>query len=140
MSIIPYKLNNIQGFIYYLEHKGEVVYIGQTTQSVNLRVSTHQKKKIFDKAYYVEIKCEHVKYLSLIEAIQIFKFNPRYNLSIPKNLFILPKKQALLYGDVSRMKSKDIGTNVYYDTRDAHSQAIGFINSKMFTEYTEEKK
>lgn len=66
--------------IYFLLHDGEIVYVGQTFQSVYGRLADHQKSgKLFDSFSVFEVEgCPNET-----EAFYIIKFLPKYNRNVP---------------------------------------------------------
>lgn len=87
-SIAPEKLKGIRNLkrleisdpchIYFLLHKGEVVYVGQTGAAWPGRIIQHLrgKQKTFDDVWYLEVDRPS---LSIVERRFIDEFKPRYN-------------------------------------------------------------
>lgn len=68
--------------IYFLIHERQIVYVGQST-NCHMRIGNHlnDPQKIFDSYFVIECK-EH--FLDDLESSYIIKFQPKYNLIIPK--------------------------------------------------------
>jgi hypothetical protein len=68
------------GWIYFLAHKNEVVYVGQTIHGIS-RIRNHVSSgKRFDTVYYVEVG---VAMLDETEREWIRRLRPRYNGQLP---------------------------------------------------------
>lgn len=74
-----------KGFVYFLCHKGEVVYVGQTVDLAH-RLKSHEKDKTFSSVYYIEVD---QRSLLKVESEYIEKLMPKYNRTIKK-----PRKAA----------------------------------------------
>jgi predicted GIY-YIG superfamily endonuclease len=64
--------------VYFLIHKDEIVYIGQTKNG-NLRIQEH-REKIFDSQYHLHCKYNELREL---ETYYLNKFKPKYNIVFP---------------------------------------------------------
>lgn len=71
-----FNLPRITG-IYFLILKGEIVYVGQST-NVHTRTASHLLEKQFDRVSVVECAAEH---LNKLELLYIRKFNPPLNIA-----------------------------------------------------------
>ncbi len=117
----PLEKNPTAG-IYFLIYKENIVYVGISKESCNLRIQTHKKdNKKFDR--YFIIVCENSEERELLEAEYIFKFSPKYNKGISK----IPKYSSIeLIGNIShptpsienfQIKFSVIGNRVYAKIR-----------------------
>ena len=70
--------------IYALWDQDEIVYIGQTTYSVEGRIASHLYDKEFDAFTFIEIDIPKED-LDFLEAEYIFQYSPKYNRSLPHN-------------------------------------------------------
>ena len=79
---VEVKREKVSG-IYFLIDRGEIVYIGQSTD-LQKRISHHvfSEKKRFSHYFTIPVPEED---LDRVEADYIWKFTPRYNKSIPTN-------------------------------------------------------
>lgn len=70
--------------IYFLVHKGEVVYVGQS-QNIYARIQAHktENKKKFDRIFVSVVKDPFID-LSVIEKHFILKLKPKYNYETKK--------------------------------------------------------
>ena len=62
--------------LYFLLDKGDVVYIGMTTQ-IYTRALNHRKDKVFDEIQFLEFPQRHDTHK--LEKSLIFYFKPKYN-------------------------------------------------------------
>lgn len=67
--------------IYFLLDENEIVYIGKTTDLRSRFIQHSKTNKVFNRYFY--IFCDRDN-LTKTEALLIRKFNPKYNISIPK--------------------------------------------------------
>ena len=90
--LVPHKkdFNNLDDIvfigIYFLFHKNEIVYVGQSTNCIG-RIITHkfQNVKEFDAYRFIEISYNDMALLDILEKKYIKKFNPIYNAQKYKN-------------------------------------------------------
>ncbi len=73
-------VSNIKIGVYFLIHKDEIVYVGQST-NIDLRITNH-KEKVFDRILYILVKKER---LILEEDYYISLYKPRYNKTLEIN-------------------------------------------------------
>jgi hypothetical protein len=70
-----FKSESLDGFVYFLVHKKEIVYVGQTIQ-LTQRIGSHKKDKTFDHALY--FKCNRLD-MDRLESALIAALMPQYN-------------------------------------------------------------
>ena len=91
-----------KSLVYFLINGSEIVYVGKTTMGIS-RVLSHCGTKEFDS--YFTIDCDHEK-LDETESNYIYKFEPRYNISLPENTKFISrnklKKQYRVDGHAMR--------------------------------------
>ncbi len=70
------ELNQQWGYIYFLVDDDEVVYVGQTTQSLFKRIDQHRTTKYFDRIYSITVLRSE---LNTVETHWIRTIKPKYN-------------------------------------------------------------
>lgn len=71
--------SKVLGYIYFIFSKGEIIYVGQTTSDISLRLYQFKKEKKvqYDEVYFI---LRHPKDLDEIEKYYIDRFKPCYNI------------------------------------------------------------
>ena len=119
--------------VYFLWDENEIVYIGQTSYSVEGRLAAHKADKKFDGYTFIPI-IESID-LDLLEAEYIFQFSPRYNRALPTNpryktRAIIQTELEINGWDFRRITAKnDITPNSmgYYDIREFSQEVTNGI-------------
>jgi hypothetical protein len=90
--------------IYYLLRDYDIVYVGQAID-IDKRIKDHVREGIkkFDSYYYQYCP---VMALDDLEAMAICKYQPEYNVTIPKNNYIM--RQPELAGRVGALTQEDV--------------------------------
>lgn len=82
--------------IYFLINDGEIVYVGQSNQVTKRLIAHTKSNKIFDSISAIAVSPEDA---NDVEAKCIVKFNPVYNLNLPK---------CNIYKSTADMVSRDV--------------------------------
>lgn len=105
----------------YMLYKGDdVVYVGQSQNSIIQRISYHSTDKEFDSIAFMNVP-EHL--LDYLEAALIIKHKSKYNKSLPlKSEYFGLVKEAYLFDDISaELKEKHFVIKArgvrYYDNK-----------------------
>lgn len=92
---LPSDTFNPKSCVYFLCHKGEVVYVGQSVD-LHSRIMAHQNDKLFDNVYYMRI---HKDLMFEVEGALIAYLKPKYNLT---SLKISDEKESLAKNVLSK--------------------------------------
>ena len=81
--------------IYFLLKTDQIVYVGQTRNSISDRILSHSKEKDFDSFSYFVVNGNE---LDKLEADNIIYHHPKYNQLVNSNFYRTPQNMAKYFG------------------------------------------